>query len=60
MKGEAERRAGYERLYAEVREARRSLHEAAAAGADAVQLLRLKKRLELLRARLAAWQRGKP
>ena len=58
MPGEAERRAEYERLFAEVLAARRALEAARARGADAAQLRRLRERLKTLQARLAAWQLG--
>ena len=60
MAGEAERRAEYERLYAEVLAARRALAAARARGAAAAELRRLRERLDILRAGLAAWQLGKP
>ena len=53
---EAERRAAYARMYAAFRTARRTLHGAAGAGADAEQLRPLRETLALLHAQLAAWQ----
>ena len=58
MRGEAERRAQYERLYAEVRQVRLALELARGIGADSARLRRLRSRLRELRARLAAWQCG--
>jgi hypothetical protein len=54
--GETKRREEYERLYAAFTAVRRTLHGAAAAGADPDQLRPLQVRLRSLRVRLAAWQ----
>ena len=56
MATEAERRAEYERLFAEVLAARRAYEAARAEGVDATELRRLRERLKTLQERLAASQ----
>ncbi|CAA9285859.1 MAG: hypothetical protein AVDCRST_MAG77-4214 [uncultured Chloroflexi bacterium] len=58
MAGEHARRAAYERLYAEYREAARALDAARARGVNMAELVRLRERMRALWEGLATWRRA--